>query len=474
MRAPRIAAALLATAVALLPALLPGTSGPAAAAQAPPPAPGVREVALTVPTADGLFLPATLHVPTDARPGLPGMVLVHGSGPGERDKYRTEAEAFARAGIATLTYDKRTVGYSFTQRSYSLLADDADAAATLLRGRQEVDPAAVGLWGVSEGGWTVPLAASRAPETAFVVVVAANGVSPLRQQSWADAVELEHAGVRGSLVHAHARASLRLIAGAGLFPEAHYDPVPPLRALTLPVLGLWGAKDRLTPPVESAAAYRDALDEAGNRHYTLRTFAGAEHALHVTTTGFDRGAELAPGYADMVGGWVAAATAGRAPTPSVDGVGEQIRPTAEMPPLAWYESPWMHAGALVVMLVGFAAWVLVPAARRLRGRRSPRATWSEWLLACAGPAAMLGMAAYLLFLLQAGGRGIDPGPLLAGRPLPWLGLQLLAGLAVLGGIAGAIQATRGRREPDRIRRTFLLVAGAFFVPWALWWGLLLP
>ncbi|OLT19307.1 hypothetical protein BJF78_11165 [Pseudonocardia sp. CNS-139] len=113
------------------------------------------------------------------------MVLVHGAGTGPREKLREEAAAFARAGVATLTYDKRTVGYSLTQRSYAQLADDAAAAAAVLRGRPEVAPSAVGIWGFSEGGWVAPLAASRAPETAFVVVVGANGVAPLRQQTWA-------------------------------------------------------------------------------------------------------------------------------------------------------------------------------------------------------------------------------------------------------------------------------------------------
>ena len=43
---------------------------------------------------------------------------------------------------------------------------------------------------------------------------------------------------------------------------------------------------------------------------------------------------------------------------------------------------------------------------------------------------------------MAAGRSPDPGPILAGRPLPWLGL--------------------------------LLTAGTVFIPWAFYWGLLLP
>ncbi len=101
--------ALLAAVAAVTIAVVPG--------QAPPTAAGIVRTELAVTTSDGLVLPATLHVPVGARPGLPGVVLVHGSGPHTREDHRAEAEAFARQGIATLAYDKRTVGYSLMQRS---------------------------------------------------------------------------------------------------------------------------------------------------------------------------------------------------------------------------------------------------------------------------------------------------------------------------------------------------------------------
>src|SRR5215218_386380 len=109
-------------AVAVLAATAGAAAGPAAAAepgtttevvQAAPP--GIREVELTVRTTDGLALPATLRIPTGAAPGGPAMVIVHGAGAGRRDKYRAEAEAFTRAGVTTLSYEKRSAGYSQTE-----------------------------------------------------------------------------------------------------------------------------------------------------------------------------------------------------------------------------------------------------------------------------------------------------------------------------------------------------------------------
>jgi alpha-beta hydrolase superfamily lysophospholipase len=460
--------ALAAVAIAVLPSQPPPT----------PPAPvpttaGIVQTQLAVSTSDGLVLPATLHVPAGARPGLPGMVLVHGSGPTPRERLRAEAEAFARAGIATLTYDKRTAGYSLTQRSYPQLADDAIAAAALLRGRAEVDPAKVGLWGLSEGGWVAPLAAARDPRTAFLVVVGANGVAPLRQQTWADASRMEHFGVRSSLVDASSRTLYRLICGLGLFPEAYHDPGQPLRALTLPVLGIWGALDRATPPVESVAAYHDFLEQAGNRRYTLRTISGAEHALRASATGYDRSEEFAAGYADLVGSWVADVAAGRTSPTSVSGTGEQARPTAEVPPLAWYESVWVQAGAFAVMLAGFIGLGFTAVWRRLRGRSGRPAPWSARVLAGAGLVAVLGGPTYLGYLFMSRGRALDPGPMLSGRPLPWLALQALAIVAVCAAIALGVRTWR-RRRCDGSRTALLLAAGAVFVPWAAYWGLLLP
>lgn len=460
------------------------------------PAPGVREVELTVPTPDGLVLPATLRIPSGAGPGAPAVVLVHGAGPGPREKYRQEAEAYVRAGVTTLTYDKRTVGYSQTERSYSQLADDAVAAAAVLRARPDVDPGAVGLLGLSEGGWVAPLAASRDPETAFLVVVGANGVGPLRQQTWAEALKVESAGVRGSLVDAASSGVYRLISSMGMFPEPYYDPAPVLRSLTLPVLGVWGALDRSTPPVESVAAFRTELDRAGNPHYALRTFAGAEHSLHTTVDGYSEGPDLAPGYPELVGGWTAAAAAGAAPPSSVTGVGDQPRPTAVVPPSAWYESAPAHGVALGLLLAGFAGFGLVAAVRRVAragrpGSAREPAPVAARLVAGAGLVTVLGTLGYLAGLTMVrGGRTIDPGPLLAGRPLPWLALQVLAVVTVVAAVvlvagvvrgrpvgAGGPGTTRGpatRSGGERVRLAGLLVGAAVFVPWALYWGLLVP
>jgi cephalosporin-C deacetylase-like acetyl esterase len=118
---------------------------PAEPARAAPAGLTTTEVSFT--GSGGLPLHGSVVAPPSTGGRLPGIVMVHGSGPGKREELRAAADAFAQRGIVTLIYDKRTTGYSIVQRDYSVLADDALAAVQVLRARADVDPARVGIWG---------------------------------------------------------------------------------------------------------------------------------------------------------------------------------------------------------------------------------------------------------------------------------------------------------------------------------------
>lgn len=261
----------------------------------------------------------------------PAIALVHGAGPGPREQNRIEAEAFARQGIVTLIYDKRSEGYSHFERSYELLADDSLAAVRALRARPDVNQAAVGLWGLSEGGWVAPLAAARSDEVAFLVLVAATGIPPAQQHAWDLENQLRHQGVSGSLLEAIPRTGTRLIVGAGLFAEANHDPVAPLEQVQQPVLALWGEHDRIEPPAESARIMQEALERGGNRRYTIRFFPNADHGLYSSPDGFVIDEQLAPGYAETVGAWVKAVARGEAPGASAEVPPPRVSGRARLP-----------------------------------------------------------------------------------------------------------------------------------------------
>ncbi|MEU6778014.1 alpha/beta hydrolase [Nonomuraea angiospora] len=426
--------------------------------------------------------------PVRARSGRAGVVLVHGAGTGtKRGKLLGEAVAFARQGLSVLIYDKRSEGYSLFERSYSQLADDALGAVQTLRRQPGVDPAKVGIWGLSEGGWVAPLAASRSKDISFLIVVGANALQPLRQQTWAVAAGLRKAGVHGSFVDRAEPTMYRVITDAGMFPEPYYDPEPVIASVRQPVLGIWGVHDLLTPPRETPPIFAKALEKGGNRQYTFRFFADADHAAHRTPDGgVTRLPELAPGYAELVGSWVEEATSGRAPVAQATGPAPvQADDTVAVPPAEWWESAGVQGAALVLFLVAFGGYPVVALVRRVRRRggvsSGNRAGQGEavpvkgaWLVSAGGLAVVVGGFLYLFYSIMTGGKLASPGPLVMERPLVWLALQALAIATVVGTVLTFVRWPRSAPTGERVRVGLLMAGGVVFVPWALYWGLLLP
>ena len=130
-------------------------------------------------------LPATLAMPAGDGP-FPAVVLVHGSGPNDRDEtvgsnkpFKDLALGLASRGVAVLRYDKRTKVHAakaaaaqptFTVREEVI--DDALEAVKALRARRGIDPAQVFVLGHSLGGMLVPRIAAADPSIAGFIVLA--------------------------------------------------------------------------------------------------------------------------------------------------------------------------------------------------------------------------------------------------------------------------------------------------------------
>jgi uncharacterized protein len=473
----RAIALILAVAAAGLPGLatLPARAAPAG---------DVVTVDVSFASGDGTVLRGTVVTPAGAGPPRPAMALVHGGGKGPREWLRQEAEVFARAGIVTLIYDKRTEGYSLVDRSYARLADDALAAVRLLRTRPGVDPARVGLWGLSEGGWVAPLAAVTSDEVGFVITVGASGVPPAPQEAWGKANRLREAGVSGSMARVYPATVVRLLVDAGAFPEGDFDPVPVLRRLRQPVLAIWGERDTVSPPAQSQSIFADALGGGGNPSYTLRVLPDGDHAGYLATEGgfairnwITTAGQFAPGYIELVGSWVQGLAAGPPPT-SVDPAPAQATATRPLPPLPWYESSTAHLAALGLLVVGFASYPLTGLISRWAGRRqTPPGTRTGRWLALAGLTTVLGWLAYTAVMVLSTETAI--GPVVLGRTVPWLVLHALSVGTVAATVATALAWWRAYRRIEGRRTAAVrlgppLTAAVVFLPWALYWGLLVP
>ncbi|MGO8948362.1 MAG: alpha/beta fold hydrolase [Ktedonobacterales bacterium] len=130
-------------------------------------------------------LPGTLSLPQGDGP-FPAVVLVHGSGPLDRDEtippnkpFRDLAWGLASQGIAVLRYDKRTKVYPARLESMEdtltvkeEVIDDALAAAALLRSQPELDAQRIFLLGHSLGGFLAPRIGAVDPKIAGLIILA--------------------------------------------------------------------------------------------------------------------------------------------------------------------------------------------------------------------------------------------------------------------------------------------------------------
>ncbi|GAA3134274.1 alpha/beta hydrolase [Planomonospora alba] len=463
----------------------PLTADPAFRSLPAQPAHELRPVSATAPItvqeltvrARGTDLRATVRAPRV--PGRhPAMVFVQGAGPGLREEFTEQAEWLARAGIVTLVYDKRTVGYDFRHRDFGLLADDALRMLAELRGRPDVDPARAGLWGVSEGSWVVPIAASRSADVGFAVLVSAPNVSPLRQVSWALGEQLDRlrapSGVRELLIRAMSAVDMNFL---------RHDGVPALRGVRRPVLALYGTRDPSIPFVESSQTLTRALTEGGNPDHTIRYLAGADHGMRVN------GGPLAPGYLETLANWVKGLPETAEPRPPIAGATPVQRYEAsDLPTAPWYASGTVLGLTLCLAAVGYVAGPVAAMAVRLRGGR-PQAEANARLwppirhrfrrMAWTGAGLLASVAAFitLLVLFSVNQAGAWPA-VLAG----WLVVRALAVLMLLQEVtatAAVVSALREGWQPSRPQHVavagvlgstgLLLVAAAYYGLFAFPW-----
>ncbi len=134
---------------------------------------------------EGWALPGTLTIPIGEGP-FPAVVLVHGSGPQDRDEtigpnkpFRDLAEGLSSNGILVLRYDKRTKTHSRKFQhlnSFTVMdetVEDAQAAVHFLKKRQDVRQTRLFVLGHSLGGMVLPRIAEGVPDTTGFIFLAA-------------------------------------------------------------------------------------------------------------------------------------------------------------------------------------------------------------------------------------------------------------------------------------------------------------
>jgi len=211
-------------------------------------------------------LPGTLTVPVGAGP-FPAVVLVHGSGPNDRDEtvggakvFKDLAEGLASRGIVVLRYEKRTLQHrariaaiaKFTLEEETV--EDAVKAIALLRSQAEVNGSRVFAIGHSLGGYVAPRIAEQDGKLAGIVLIAAN-VRPLEDLL---VEQMNYMGITGKqLDNAKAfQANVKKLEpgdedkpALGGLPASYwvdlkgYDPAAAAKKLAIPMLILQGERD---------------------------------------------------------------------------------------------------------------------------------------------------------------------------------------------------------------------------------------
>ena len=263
--------------------------------------------------ADGYRLPGTLTLPRVAVAAgrkVPCIVLVHGSGPNDRDEtvgpnkpFRDLAWGLAKQGIAVIRYDKRTkvYGAGIVPEGKHLdmdteTCDDAVAAVTFAKRLPEVAVDSVFVLGHSQGGLMAPRIARRSGSVAGIIILAgparsledmlveqATYLASLSGETNESKAQLD--GLRRQVANVKRLGtpdfndSLPLPLG---LPKEYweyvrrYDAVTEVSALKCPVLVLQGERDYQVT-MQDYSLWLMAL--LPNRHAQLKSYPSLNHLL---------------------------------------------------------------------------------------------------------------------------------------------------------------------------------------------------
>lgn len=267
----------------------------------------------------------------------PGVVMVDGSGDGDRYDWGGWPEWIAESGSVVLRHDKPGCGGApghWTDQSLEDRARESLAAIRVLREHPATAGQPVGLYGISQGGWVALLAAALEPGSVdFVVCHSGPGTTPAEQER--DRIEnwLRQEGHgEDALAEALAWVDLRaerLRRGTAIEAvlaeqEAYrdrpwfgtatfvYDAPPTLRFVSrildfdptavmpqvrCPLLALFGANDTVVPAQTSLRAFAEHLPPNPQAH-GFAVFPGADHGLYIADPDpqVPRRDQLAPAY----------------------------------------------------------------------------------------------------------------------------------------------------------------------------------
>lgn len=282
-------------------------------------------------------LPGTLTLPRGGGP-FPAVVLVHGSGPNDRDEtigpnkpFKDIAQGLASQGIAVLRYDKRTKVYPQEMAQLKNLTvedetvDDAAAAAEFLRGQPQIDPQKVFVAGHSLGGYLAPRIAQADSSLAGMIVLAgatrpledlmveqtryilqSDGSLSAQDQLQISQLQQQAAAVKALTAQSSSGDSVLGAPASYWIDLKDYRPADLARGLAMPMLILQGGRDYQVT-LQDFQNWQDAL--AGKTSVTLKTYPDLNHlfisgSVKSTPADYETPGNVAPALIQDLEDWI--------------------------------------------------------------------------------------------------------------------------------------------------------------------------
>jgi pimeloyl-ACP methyl ester carboxylesterase len=279
-------------------------------------------------------LVGTLYLPAGDGP-FPAVIMVHGDGPARRYSAANNGPTIRilqRYGYAVFSWDKPGSGESsgeldqerrVSQRA-TILADGIKALSEL----PAIDSSRIGLWGISQAGWVMPLALELSDDITFMIVLSGGAEDGFEQGAYQMGKRVISDGAtaeQGALVEQYGPQAYKATSYAAYreameilieIPELHtyynleiaeqeeweplsrdheafFNPMDVIERTTIPILAIFGEFDISIDPVQGAEAYLDACQKAGNQDCQIETLSGRGHVF-----------TNAPPYLEILEAWI--------------------------------------------------------------------------------------------------------------------------------------------------------------------------
>jgi pimeloyl-ACP methyl ester carboxylesterase len=277
----------------------------------------------------------------------PAIIMVHGSGGATRNgavPFSPLIEIFLRNGYAVFSWDKPGSGESTGQFSDELTqrADILVTGVEVLTEHPAIDPTRIGLWGISQAGWVMPLAIEQSENVAFMIIVSGAAEDSIEQMAYqigqkvaCDGGSTEQVALVERYWSQRAKATsydeyreavqalleipgVKGYTGLEMTEEKNWkpwsrdwdsfiDPMEVIEHTTIPMLVFFGELDKNIDPVQGAEAYEAALQKAGNQDYRVVVISEVAHTLTWAKTGClneSWGTSYAPEFLETMETWL--------------------------------------------------------------------------------------------------------------------------------------------------------------------------